>query len=60
MENSLLKIVIIQLNFENVLVIVNSFFIKLLIRKLKNSILNFVIFISLKKKVKSKNNLVIL
>ena len=37
----------IQLNSGNVLVVVNGLFIKLLIRKLKNSVLNPVILASL-------------
>jgi len=48
-ENSLSKIVTIQSNSGNVLVIVNGLFIKLSIRKLKNSILNSVILASLHK-----------
>ena len=46
-ENSLSKIATIQLNSRNVLVVVNSLFIKLLTRKLKNFILNSVTLISL-------------
>jgi len=47
LENSLSKIVTIQSNSGNVLVIVNGLLIKLLIRKLKNSILNPIILASL-------------
>ena len=46
-ENSSSKIVTIRLNSRNILVIVNGLFIKLTIRKQKNSVLNPVILISL-------------
>ena len=45
-EDSLSKIVIIQSNFGNALVIVNGLFIKLSIRKPKNSVLTLIILAS--------------